>query len=108
MRYHTPPKLQGQSVRVSFALHPAIGIVRRKQYRREDPEFTVCPWTDYEHDQDPEPWNTVPVVKEDCYRDFETTRPITAQGWYKHKDGSYGLYVWRKHQIAVLIDLRAS
>ena len=108
MHFHTPPKYHGQSVRVSYALDAALGIIRRKEYPGEAPEFSVCSWTDYEHDEDPEPWNAVPVVEEECFRDFETTEPITVAGWYPHTDGSQGRYVWTKRRIAALVDLRAS
>ena len=71
LTFHTPPANQGQAVRVSFALDPELGIVRRTQHPEEPTTYEVCTWDDWYDDNDdapPMPWNGAPDVPEELWR----------------------------------------
>lgn len=70
LTFHTPPTNQGQAVRVSFALDPELGIVRRTQRPDEPTTYEACSWDDWYDGNDdvPQPWSEAPNVPEELWR----------------------------------------
>ena len=74
LKFHVPPECQGQIVEVSYAGEHPAGIIRRVHDRSDRiTSHSVCAWEDFDGDDDREfdPWNSEPVVSEDCWEPLE-------------------------------------